>query len=87
MLAVEHAVVRFGDHAALDGVDLTVRDGELMAVLGPSGSGKSTLLRAIAGLEPLQSGTIAWDWLLRSGAQSQAPRRRPRREPNWSPTI
>ena len=61
MLAVQHAVVRFGDHAALDGVDLTVRDGELMAVLGPSGSGKSTLLRAIAGLEPLQSGTIAWD--------------------------
>ncbi len=61
MLAVQHAVVRFGDHAALDGVDLTVRDGELMAVLGPSGSGKSTLLRAIAGLEPLQSGTITWD--------------------------
>ena len=40
MLAVEHAVVRFGDHTALDGVDLTVRDGELMAVLGPSGSGE-----------------------------------------------
>jgi thiamine transport system ATP-binding protein len=61
VLAVQQAVVRYGDHAALDGVDLTVRDGELTAVLGPSGSGKSTLLRAIAGLEPLQSGTITWD--------------------------
>src|SRR6476619_1451611 len=61
MLAVHDALVRFGDRVALDGVDLTVRDGELMAVLGPSGSGKSTLLRASAGLEPLQAGTIAWD--------------------------
>lgn len=43
---------------ALDGVDLTLRSGETFAVLGPSGSGKSTLLRAIAGLEPLDGGSI-----------------------------
>jgi ABC-type nitrate/sulfonate/bicarbonate transport system ATPase subunit len=43
---------------ALDGVDLTLHDGETLAVLGPSGSGKSTLLRAIAQLESLDSGTI-----------------------------
>ena len=46
---------------AVDGVDLTVADGEILCVLGPSGSGKSTLLRAIAGLEPLASGRVLRD--------------------------
>lgn len=46
---------------ALDGVDLILGKGEVLAVLGPSGSGKSTLLRAIAGLEPLDSGSIEFD--------------------------
>ncbi|NGM18978.1 ATP-binding cassette domain-containing protein [Roseomonas stagni] len=49
---------RFGDAAALDGVDLTVREGELVALLGPSGSGKTTLLRVIAGLEGMDAGTL-----------------------------
>ena len=43
------------------GVDLTLPDGQVLAVLGPSGSGKSTLLRAVAGLEPLAAGSVSWD--------------------------
>lgn len=44
--------------AAVAAVDLAVRDGEFLAVVGPSGSGKSTLLRLIAGLESPTAGTV-----------------------------
>ena len=43
---------------ALDGLDLSINDGEFFALLGPSGCGKTTLLRTIAGLEAATSGTI-----------------------------
>jgi multiple sugar transport system ATP-binding protein len=46
---------------ALAGVDLTVRDGELMVLVGPSGCGKTTALRAVAGLEQLTSGSVTID--------------------------
>jgi len=49
---------RFGDHHAVDGVDLAIREGELLVLLGPSGCGKTTLLRMIAGLERPTSGEI-----------------------------
>jgi len=58
LLEVRGATVRFGPVTAVDGVDLEVADGEVLAVLGPSGSGKSTLLRAVAGLQPLDAGTV-----------------------------
>ena len=48
----------FGDVAAVDGVDLEIRDGEFVVFLGPSGCGKTTMLRMIAGLETPTSGDI-----------------------------
>ena len=49
---------QFGDLHAVDGVDLSIRDGEFLVLLGSSGSGKTTLLRMIAGLERPTSGEI-----------------------------
>ena len=43
---------------ALDGIDLTLRDNEFVAVLGPSGSGKTTLLNIIGGLDRYESGNL-----------------------------
>ncbi len=61
MLSVSGVSVQYGTTIALDRVDVTVGRGEIVAVLGPSGSGKTSLLRAIAGLEPVTTGEIAWD--------------------------
>jgi thiamine transport system ATP-binding protein len=61
MLVLEGLGARFGDRQAVDGVNLTIADGELVSLLGPSGSGKTTLLRLIAGLEPPSSGRIQLD--------------------------
>jgi sulfate transport system ATP-binding protein len=52
---------KFGDYVALDQVDLSIRSGELLALLGPSGSGKTTLLRIIAGLERPDQGQLRFD--------------------------
>jgi multiple sugar transport system ATP-binding protein len=46
------------DEAAVDALDLEVRDGELMVLVGPSGSGKSTALRMLAGLEEVDGGAV-----------------------------
>ncbi len=51
-------VKRFGDVAAVDGIDLEIADGEFFSMLGPSGSGKTTTLRMIAGFEVPTEGKI-----------------------------
>jgi thiamine transport system ATP-binding protein len=61
VLVLDGIQVRYGDTLALDRVELTVADHEVVCVLGPSGCGKSTLLRVIAGLEPPAAGTVTWD--------------------------
>ena len=60
-LSVRGLAVAYGDLHAVDGVDLDVAAGEVVALLGASGSGKSSLLRAVAGLEDVADGDVAWD--------------------------
>jgi len=60
-LRIDGIGVRYGAVEAVSEVDLTVADGEVVALLGPSGCGKSTLLRAVAGLERPSAGVVAWD--------------------------
>jgi signal transduction histidine kinase/ABC-type multidrug transport system ATPase subunit len=61
LLSVSGLAVRFGPLTALDGVDLRVRAGELVALAGENGAGKTTLVRCIAGDIAASSGTIRLD--------------------------
>ena len=49
---------RFGEVVALDGLDMSVREGEVVALVGPSGCGKSTLLELVAGLQEANEGAL-----------------------------
>ena len=66
----------FGSTVALDGVDLDVQDGAILAVLGPSGCGKTTLLRLIAGFLSPDDGIISIDGRIVADAQHHVPTRR-----------
>jgi polar amino acid transport system ATP-binding protein len=68
----------FGTHVVLEGIDLDVRQGEVVVVIGPSGSGKTTLLRCINLLEPYDAGSIQVDGVevgFRDGADGRRRRR------------
>ena len=60
MLEIEDLSVAYGQRCALDGVSLSVREGEIVTLLGANGSGKSTTLRAISGLVHPQRGRIVY---------------------------
>ena len=60
LLSAEDLHKSFGKTHALEGAGLTVRAGEIVAVMGPSGSGKSTLLHCIAGILPPDSGVVRY---------------------------
>ena len=58
---VQGVVKRFGETAAIDGVSLDVRPGELFTLVGPSGCGKTTLLRIVAGLLDQDAGSVLFN--------------------------
>ncbi len=61
VVAVRGVVNRFGDQVVHDGLDMTVRRGEIFGIVGGSGSGKSVLLRTILGLQRPQAGAVEID--------------------------
>ncbi len=60
LLTLRDIHVHYGGVKALDGVDLTLDEGEIVALMGPNGAGKSTVLKAIFGLAPVDSGEVRW---------------------------
>src|SRR6187401_3540642 len=61
LVVLDHVDKHFGDLHVLRDINVSVKRGEVVVVIGPSGSGKSTLCRAINRLETIDSGTISLD--------------------------
>lgn len=69
MLETEALVIKYGPFLALDGVDISIGEGEIIGVIGANGAGKSSLVRSIAGLVPPASGRV----LFKGGMLSDEP--------------
>ncbi|MDB5259251.1 MAG: hypothetical protein JWO73_459 [Candidatus Taylorbacteria bacterium] len=61
LLTLTDIHVHYGGVKALDGASVSIDEGEVVALMGPNGAGKSTILKAIFGLAPIESGTVAWE--------------------------
>ena len=61
VIKTEGVKVNFGDFWALKGIDMEIRKGEIIVILGPSGSGKSTFIRTLNRLQPHSAGTVVVD--------------------------
>jgi branched-chain amino acid transport system ATP-binding protein len=61
VLDLQGIAKHFGGVRAVDGIDLTVKRGEILGLIGPNGSGKSTIVNLVTGLFPLTSGRILFD--------------------------
>src|SRR5262250_373933 len=60
LLQVAALSKRYGEQHALADVAFDIRAGEVLGLIGPNGAGKTTLLEALAGLLPVDQGTVAW---------------------------
>ena len=71
MLEVRALESRYGRIPALKGIDLSVRRGQLVALVGGNGAGKSTLMRAISGVHPITAGRIEFEGADLTGAPTE----------------
>jgi branched-chain amino acid transport system ATP-binding protein len=60
LLQLHNVSVHYDGIRALDNVDISLNEGEIVALMGPNGAGKSTMLKTIFGLVPLNSGKVLW---------------------------
>ncbi|MFN8390523.1 MAG: ATP-binding cassette domain-containing protein [Bdellovibrionota bacterium] len=76
MIEIRNLHKRFGSQVVLDGVTLTIDDGETLAIVGPSGTGKSVLLKIITGLLTADSGDVIVRGDSMTGAKSGSEQRK-----------
>ena len=60
LLELKNIKVHYGGVKALDGANVAIDEGEIVALMGPNGAGKSTILKAVFGLAPIETGSVWW---------------------------